>query len=84
MDEPWNGGPPPPPIPPDWRGRPLRGGDGWCWEDPENPGNSVRFYKGDPASQCPSKRSPYVVVCSEGGLVGRDGEPIPGSECPDD
>ena len=84
MNEPWNGGTRPPQIPDTWRGRPLRGGDGWCWEDPENAGNSVRFYRGDPASVFPSKRSPYVVVCSEGFLIDRDGEPIPDSSCPED
>lgn len=68
----------PPNIPAGWVGSPVEQGQSWRWSDPENTGNSVTFYLGDPASPDPSKRVPYVVVHSNGHLIGRDGRPVGG------
>ena len=53
-------------IPDDWIGEPLPNSEGWRWFDPNNRGNSVRFYGGE---------EPYVVVTANGQIVGRDGRP---------
>jgi hypothetical protein len=55
-------------IPGDWHGEPLPDRAGWRWFDPNNRGNSVRFYRGEGAA-------PYVVVTVSGAIIGPDGKP---------
>lgn len=71
-------------MPAGWLGRPLRSGRGWHWSDPDNPGNSVRLYRGDPASEDPAQQGPHVVVTADGHLVDATGKPIAGAVAPDD
>jgi len=65
-------------IPADWIGSPTKSAIGWRYDDPNNAGNSVRIYQGDPNDPEPSKREPYVVVISNGKVIGRDGKPVVG------
>lgn len=62
-------------IPEHWLGEPLPDGRGWRWLDPEDRGNSVRFYRGDPGAENPVDREAYVVVTVEGEYLNRDGTP---------
>jgi hypothetical protein len=63
-------------IPENWLGRPTESAPGWRWDDPNDAGNSVRIFAGDPTTQSPSEREPYVVVVSGGKTIGRDGTHI--------
>jgi hypothetical protein len=74
----------PPNIPPEWKGRPTAAGDGWCWYDPAQAGNSVRIYRGRPDAASPVEREPYVVVVHNGMRMDREGNPVPGSHEPED
>ncbi len=65
-------------IPSDWIGSPTRSADGFRWDDP-NGKNSVRFFRGNANDPDPSKREPFVVVVSDGEVLGRDGNPVPGA-----
>ncbi|MDX6751323.1 hypothetical protein SH611_16030 [Geminicoccaceae bacterium 1502E] len=71
-------------MPASWQGRPLKSGRGWHWSDPENPGNSVRLYRGDPESEDAVEQGPHVVVTADGLLIDDAGKPVPGSTPPDD
>jgi len=64
-------------IPDNWLGSPAKSAPGWRYDDPDNSGNSVRIYRGDPEDSDPSKRAPYVVVIKNGVALGRDGKPLP-------
>ena len=68
-------------FPESWgAGKPNKKGVGTRWLDPENPaGSGVRVDQGSPGSPNPSQRVDHVVVRSEGKVIGRNGEPIPGS-----
>jgi len=63
-------------IPADWSGEPLPDDLGWRWYNPRNRRDSVRLYRGDPASRDASTRQPYVVVTVNGELLGPDGKPL--------
>lgn len=65
----------PPNIPDDWHGEPLPDGVGWRWFNPDNRGDSVRLFRGDPDSPDSSVRNPYVIVTRNGEVIGRDGNP---------
>lgn len=65
----------PPKIPGDWIGEPLVDGKGWRWFDPQDRGNSVRFYRGDPEAEHEVDRSSYVVVTVKGEILDREGNP---------
>ena len=65
----------PPQIPDDWEGEPLPDGRGWRWFNPANRGDSVRLYRGDPDSEFPHKREPYVIVTRNGQLIDHKGQP---------
>ncbi|QWW67928.1 hypothetical protein [Rhizobium sp. WYJ-E13] len=73
----------PPQIPSHWVGKPTSSSRGWRWDDPDNSGNGVRFFAGDPDDPVPSKRNTYVVVVSGGVAMGADGNPIPGFDAPE-
>jgi hypothetical protein len=66
-------------IPENWVGRPTESAKGWRWDDPNDAGNSVRIFAGDPNSPSPSKRQAYVIVISGGTVIGRDGKPMLGN-----
>jgi len=70
-------------IPSNWVGRPTSSAPGWRWDDPNDPGNSVRFFAGDAHDPVQSKRAPYVVVVSGGLVIGADGKPVPDSNIPE-
>ena len=65
----------PPNVPPHWVGESLPLGQGWCWSNPQNRGDSVRLFRGDPEDPQPSKQRPYVLVTVNGILLGHDGRP---------
>ncbi|MGL4489138.1 MAG: hypothetical protein ACRCU5_06810 [Rhizobiaceae bacterium] len=69
-------------IPADWVGSPTQSAPGFRWDDPKGQ-NSVRFFKGDPNDTDATKRQPYVIVISDGKLMGRDGKPIVGAKAAD-
>ena len=79
MDDMLSGKARPPQIPVDWIGSSTRSAPGWRWDDPSNPGNSVRLFRGDPNDPDPWRREPFVVVVRDGRVVGRDGQPVPGA-----
>jgi len=56
----------PPNVPANWTGSPLPENQGWAWTNPENHGDCVRIY---------SAEEPYVIVTSDGMLIGPDGKP---------
>jgi hypothetical protein len=64
-------------VPADWIGSATKSAPGWRWDDPKNPGNSVRIFRGNPNDPDPTKRRPYVVVVRNGQVIGRNGAPIP-------
>src|SRR5436190_862081 len=51
----------PPQVPADWIGSPTKSAPGWRWDDPQNAGNSVRIFRGNPADPDPAKRKDHVV-----------------------
>jgi len=64
-------------IPPEWgEGQPNRKKEGWRWEDPNDPGNRVRWDKGNPDSPWPSQQEDHVRVDKRGKVIGPDGKPI--------
>ena len=65
----------PPIVPAGWSDEPLPEGAGWRWFNPENRGDCVRMYRGDPTSSDASMRKPYVIVTRNGQVIGQDGEP---------
>jgi hypothetical protein len=69
-------------IPNEWVGSPTKSAKGYRWDDP-NGQNSVRFFKGDPNDPDTSKHNPYVIVISNGMLVGRDGKGVPSENVAD-
>lgn len=69
----------PPTVPAHWVGSPTRSAPGWRWDDPANEGNSVRIFRADPGNADVSKRVPYVIVVSNGQVLGNDGQPIAGA-----
>ncbi|WP_145635034.1 hypothetical protein [Neorhizobium alkalisoli] len=70
-------------IPSHWMGRPTSSAPGWRWDDPDDLGNSVRFFTGDPDDPLPSKQTPYVIVVSGGSVIGRDGKSVAGFDPPE-
>ena len=67
-------------IPQEWgNGKPNRKGDGWRWEDPQNPGNGIRIDKGNPYHSLPSQQVNHVVIRQNGRVIGCDGRPIQGT-----
>ncbi|HLO97857.1 MAG TPA: hypothetical protein VK171_04610 [Fimbriimonas sp.] len=63
-------------IPDNWLGEALPDGKGWRWWDPNNHGNCVRMYRGDPNAESAVDRNAYVVVTSNGELIDRNGKPM--------
>jgi hypothetical protein len=63
-------------IPDEWVGSPTRSAKGYRLDDP-NGQNTVRFFKGDAKDPDPSKHNPYVIVISNGMLVGPEGKRVP-------
>jgi RHS repeat-associated protein len=67
-------------IPSSWgEGSPTKKGVGMRWQDPANEGNGVRIDKGDPGNSQATQQVDHVVVRSNGKVIGRNGEAIPGS-----
>ena len=65
----------PPNIPVHWLGEPLPSHAGWRWFNPQNRGDSVRLFRGNPQSAKSVEQYPYVIVTVDGNLIGRDGKP---------
>jgi filamentous hemagglutinin len=63
-------------IPAHWIGSPTVSLEGYRWDDPDNPGNSVRIFKGDPSAGDPAHRAPFVIVVSDGQVLDRTGAPV--------
>ncbi len=67
-------------VPSSWGpGRVNQKGPGRRWEDPRDPGNGIRIDKGNPNSSFPSQQVNHVIVRYGGEVVGRNGQPLPGS-----
>ncbi len=63
-------------IPENWVGTPTRSSSGWRWDDPTNPGNSVRILRGVANDPDPAHRENFVIVVRDGQVLGRDGNPV--------
>ncbi|GAA4889223.1 putative T7SS-secreted protein [Saccharopolyspora cebuensis] len=67
-------------LPSEWGdGQANKKGVGQRWEDPDNPGNGVRIDQGNPNNSQATQQVDHVIVRDNGKVIGRDGEPIPGS-----
>jgi hypothetical protein len=66
----------PPLIPENWIGMPTTSAKGFRWDDPNNPGNSVRFFDGVPHDPNPSHRESFVIVISDGKVLNADGNVV--------
>ena len=70
-------------IPETWterKGKPSKNPRSTIYEDPNNPkGNRVRVDAGNPNVTNVTQRIDHVVVHSNGRVIGRDGQPIPGN-----
>lgn len=66
-------------IPHSWgAGQATNSGIGVRFQDPSNPGNSVRIDMGRPNSPLPSQQVDHVVVNRDGRIIDRSGAPIGG------
>jgi hypothetical protein len=48
-------------MPEDWVGSATTSSLGWRWDDPDNRGNSVRIFRGDPNDLDLRHRTPFVI-----------------------
>jgi hypothetical protein len=63
----------PPGVPHNWIRTPTQTGVGFRWDDPDNPGNSVRFFRGDPTDPNPSHHQAFVIELRDGQVVDEQG-----------
>ena len=63
-------------VPNDWVPVPSKKGGGMRWIDPNNPHNQVRVMPGNPNSQFPDQRQPYVKQNRGGTYIDRFGNPV--------
>lgn len=63
-------------VPSHWVRSPTTSSEGFRWDDPDNPGNSVRIFHGDPTDEDPAHRGPFVIVVSDGRVLDRNGDPL--------
>jgi RHS repeat-associated protein len=69
-------------IPESWQSKPTNS-PGIEYFDPTNPGNSVRIMQGDPNSQYPNSRAPYVRWQVNGQPLDAQGNVLPTARTPD-
>jgi hypothetical protein len=62
-------------VPSSWGEGEPTGDGGWKWQDPNNPGNNIRWSPGNPKSEYPNSRGPNVKVNSNGRRLDRNGDP---------
>jgi hypothetical protein len=66
----------PPNVPENWVGAPTVSSPGFRWDDPHNPGNSLRFFRANPNDPNPSHREDFVIVVRDGRVLDKDGNVI--------
>lgn len=66
----------PPNVPEHWIGMPTISSRGYRWDDPESPGNSLRFFPGNPNDPNPLHRIPFVIVVRDGRVRDVNGDII--------
>ncbi|MBL1436299.1 MAG: hypothetical protein COB08_008885 [Rhodobacteraceae bacterium] len=64
-------------VPRSWTARPAKFGDGVRYQDPNNPGNSVRVMRGNPDSPFRNSRETYVRWQRHGHAMDRYGIQVP-------
>ena len=70
-------------VPDDWVKRPSRDGNGYKWVKPGTKGSTdVRIQKGDPNSQYPNSREPYIRWKKDGKWLDKNGNPLPNKKDP--
>lgn len=62
-------------IPDNWVRSNTKAPGGFRWDDPANPGNSVRLFRGNPDDPNPSLRVPFVVEIQNGLVLDAQGIP---------
>jgi hypothetical protein len=70
-------------IPEDWVEKTSKFGGGKIWQDPENPGNSVRVMPGNPNSPFPNSQAPYVRWQLNGQPLDQLGKILPTRSVPE-
>jgi hypothetical protein len=63
-------------MPETWIGSPTTSSRGWRWDDPDNPGDSVRIFAAIPDDPEPWHRVPFVVDVSNGRCRDKNGNAI--------